>query len=89
MWIAQCLEHDIGAQAATLDDLVPRFFAALNAEYKESLYRHGEPPFAHISPAPERLQRKWDHRAQAVSVDFAAWAAVIDDRVRVQPALVA
>ena len=75
LWVAQCLEHDIGAQAANVDALLTRLEVALKAEFKESMERHGK-PFAGIDPAPERFHRMWDRRA---SVEFTL--ARLDDRL--------
>jgi hypothetical protein len=67
LWVAQCLEHDIGAQAPTIDALNVRLKVVLDAELKESLERHYA-PFAGIPPAPERFQLMWDHRSRSVDV---------------------
>lgn len=72
MWVAQCLEHDIGAQAADLDTLRDRLEVTLKAELDESVARHKK-PFAGIDPAPERFHRMWDRRSR--SVDFTPWIA--------------
>jgi hypothetical protein len=74
MWVAQALEHDIGAQANDFDTLMSRFEVALKAEIKESIERHGK-PLAGIDPAPERFQRMWDRRAQSVDISMAPWMA--------------
>jgi len=63
LWVAQCLEHDIGAQAADVDTLISRLEVALKAELKESM-RHGK-PLAGIDPAPERFHRMWDRCVMA------------------------
>ncbi len=61
MWVAQCLEYDIGAQAVSVDKLHERLTVALEAERQESLARNGE-PFAGIAPAPEYFHRLWEKR---------------------------
>ena len=61
MWVAQCLEYDIGAQAASMDKLHERLTVALEAERQESLARNDE-PFADIAPAPEFFHRLWEKR---------------------------
>lgn len=61
-WIAQCLEHDIGAQAADLKDLQARLMLAVELEC-ESNIEAGRDPFASIPPAPTRYQAMWDERA--------------------------
>jgi hypothetical protein len=87
LWVAQCLEHDIAAQAENVDTLHARLNATLKAEYNESMERHGK-PFAGIDPAPERFQRMWNQRAQ--SFDIVNPPFVFDDgRMKVDLALVA
>jgi hypothetical protein len=54
MWVAQCLEYDIGAQADDIDTLNARLNAVLKAELKESIERH-KAPLAGIPKAPQRL----------------------------------
>jgi hypothetical protein len=68
LWVAQCLEYDIGAQAPDIDTLNTRFQVVLNAELKESMERHGK-PFAGIPAAPKRFQLMWEHRARSVEVN--------------------
>jgi hypothetical protein len=72
LWVAQCLEHDIGAQAPDIDTLNDRLRVALLSEFKESMTRNGA-PFAGIDPAPERFQLMWERRARSVDVRPAAW----------------
>jgi hypothetical protein len=61
-WVAQCLEYDIGAQAADLEVLGKRLIAALEAEREESIRRHGK-PFGGIAAAPAYFHERWEHRA--------------------------
>ncbi len=56
MWVAQCREYDIGAQAASVDKLHERLSVAIEAERQESMARNGR-PFAGIAPAPEYFHR--------------------------------
>jgi hypothetical protein len=72
MWVAQCLEYDIGVQAEDLDTLSDRLKVVLKAEFKESVERHGK-PFAGIDPAPERFQLMWERRARSLEVTPAPW----------------
>ncbi len=65
-WVAQCLDHDIGAQAPDLEELQRRIIGALAAELKETLERFGR-PFANIDPAPARFQEMWLQRALRVN----------------------
>lgn len=60
MWVAQCLEYDIGAQADDIDMLNERLNVALKAELKESIERH-QKPFADIARAPQRFETMWEH----------------------------
>ena len=53
-WIAQCLEHDIAAQAHDLRELQHRMSVALEAERQETLTRFGE-EFSGIDPAPQEF----------------------------------
>lgn len=71
-WVAQCLEHDIGAQASDIDTLNDRLRVVLLSEFKESVARNGV-PFGGIEPAPERFQLMWERRARSVDVRPAAW----------------
>lgn len=61
-WMAQCLEHDIGAQAKDLDTLQSLLTVAIQAEMNESIRRHGK-PFAGIEPAPKSFFDLWEKRA--------------------------
>lgn len=58
-WVAQCLEHDIGAQAANLEDLMDRLGLALEVERQTSIELHGR-PFAGIDPAPPHFFDRWE-----------------------------
>jgi len=60
MWAAQCLEYDIGTQAATLSELHTRLELTLRAELKESIERRGE-AFTGIDPAPARYHQMWEN----------------------------
>lgn len=62
LWVAQCLEHDIGAQAADVDTLMARLEVTIKAEARESMERGGK-PFAGIAPAPDRFHKMWDRRS--------------------------
>jgi hypothetical protein len=63
-WVAQGLEHDIGAQAADLDTLYERFVATLEAEVQMSL-ESGGAPLAGIAAAPGRFHQMWEQRSRA------------------------
>lgn len=64
LWVAQCLEHDIGAQAGDLDTLMTRLEVTIKAELRETLEK-GKPPFDGIDPAPERFHKMWERRARS------------------------
>jgi hypothetical protein len=87
LWVAQCLEHDIGAQAEDIDTLSDRLMTALKAEFKESIDRNGK-PFAGIDPAPERFQVMWERRARSVEMTPAPWM-LAGNRPKLNMALVA
>jgi hypothetical protein len=72
MWVAQCLEHDIGAQAIDIDTLNSRLDAVLRAEINESVKKHGK-PFAGIAPAPERFQLMWKRRTRSLDLNPTSW----------------
>jgi hypothetical protein len=61
LWVAQCLEYDIGVQAPDLAQLSERLHIAIGAERKESIARNGT-AFSGIDPAPHRFFEMWDHR---------------------------
>lgn len=60
-WLAQGLEHDICAQATSLDKLFARFdlTVSLESELDGGLER--------IKPAPEQFFDMWDQRQSKVS----------------------
>lgn len=72
LWVAQCLEHDIGAQAPDLDTLHDRFTVAVMSELRESLARHSA-PLAGIDPAPKRFHQMWERRSRSLVSDTPAW----------------
>jgi hypothetical protein len=66
MWVGQCLEYDIGAQAPDLDVLHNRLMMALGAERDESVRRHGT-AFAGIEPAPPHFHEMWEKQSGGFS----------------------
>ena len=62
LWVAQCLEFDIGAQARDLDELRGRLMLAIEAERRESIERCGE-AFSGISAAPPHFHDLWEKRS--------------------------
>lgn len=73
-WCAQCLEYDIGAQAADLDEVRRRFDMALSLERKTSIELCGE-PFGGIDPAPAHFHEMWEKRSR----EFQAESSVKHD----------
>jgi hypothetical protein len=61
-WVAQCLEHDICAQAPDLDTLYARFEATLLAE-DAALKEVGKSGIDALPRAPEHFFRLWDKRS--------------------------
>ncbi len=73
MWVGQCLEYDIGAQADSLEKLDRYLEIAIAATRRESRERSGK-EFAGVPPAPEHFRKLWERRAgdftpQGVSPD--------------------
>lgn len=71
IFVAQCLEYDIGAQASSLEELKSRFEMTLQAELQETMQRHNV-PFHGIPEAPSEFFRLWndtecDHPEPVVS----------------------
>ncbi len=62
LWVAQCLEFDIGAQAANLEELHDRLMVAIKLERRESMERLGV-PFAGIPEAPPHFHAMWERRS--------------------------
>lgn len=62
LWVAQCLEYDIGAQAPDLDSLRNRLNMAIQVDLETSLEKRGE-PFAGIEPAPPYFHEMWSRSA--------------------------
>ena len=59
MWAAQCLEYDIGAQAASVGVLMDRLAYVIEAERAESTERSGE-AFVGIPEAPKYFWDLWE-----------------------------
>lgn len=62
LWVAQCIEYDVGAQASNLEDLHDRLMIALRIEMEESAERNGK-PFAGIPPAPPHFLKMWERQS--------------------------
>lgn len=65
-FVAQCLEHDISAQATDLTKLKQRIAATIDFEREYSL-RNNQQPFEGIGPAPRHFHDMWDKRSDFVS----------------------
>lgn len=65
-WVAQCVDHDVAAQARSLRDLPLEFEAALVADVTWH-HRNGIDLLMNLVPAPEPLQRRW---AEAVAEGY-------------------
>ncbi len=59
-WIAQCLEHDICAQASTLDEVVYRFHLTIAAE-RDYAITHNRAPFEGIGQAPPHFHKLYEN----------------------------
>jgi hypothetical protein len=67
-WCAQCLEHDIAAEAATLDDLKIELEQVLSVQAELSLER-GQEPYSTIPSAPAKYFAMYEALERANSVD--------------------
>jgi hypothetical protein len=59
LWVAQCLEYDIGAQAHDFDTVQRRLSLAIEVEQSTSMEAHGK-EFAGIDRAPARFFEMWE-----------------------------
>jgi hypothetical protein len=59
LFVAQCLEVDIGAEAHDLEELDTRLGMTLRAEFI-NLGGTEDDPFPNLGPAPEYFQNMWD-----------------------------
>jgi len=80
LWVAQCLEYDIGAQGSTLPELRSRFEATLNAERAESVKAHGA-AFAGIEAAPPMYEDMWNKCGGIIYVPAAPVSSPIPFRM--------
>jgi len=88
MWVAQCLEYDIGAQAKDIDTLNARLEVVLRGEFNASMERHGK-PFAGVDRAPEHFHVMWEHRTRSLDLKPAPWMSKHENAPRLDYALVA
>jgi hypothetical protein len=69
-WCAQCLEHDIAAEAVTLEDLKSELEQVLSVQAELSLER-GQDPYSAIPRAPAKYFAMYEALERANSVDDA------------------
>jgi hypothetical protein len=62
LWVGQCIEYDIGAQAKTLTELHKKLELTVMLDLQESVKRHGV-PFKGIQPAPNSFADMWDKQS--------------------------
>lgn len=58
-FLAQCLEHDLAAQASSEQQAIESFIRVLKARVQRD-FRSGKRPFAGLRPAPDRFFQEWD-----------------------------
>ena len=66
MWVAQCLEYDISAQALDMDTLVARMHATIVAEADHTREVHGE-AFLGLEPAPSMYESLFERAKSRLS----------------------
>lgn len=59
-WVVQCIEIDVAAQGASVDEAVERLEAALAYEAKYTREKFGK-SFQGIDPAPAHFQKMWEN----------------------------
>src|SRR4051812_30496274 len=67
-WIAQCLEHDIAAQARGDLHQAEYELERLLVSHIMACEEEGIPPFEHVPPAPARLQDRWNNDAEPIAL---------------------
>lgn len=67
-WIAQCLEHDIAAQAKGGLREAEYEVERVLVTYVGACLAEGLQPFKGIPPAPERLQEMWNKDAEPLEL---------------------
>lgn len=66
-WVAQCLEHDIAAQAKTLAAVEFEIQRLIVLQLFASAHE-GARPIAEIPPAPERFHRLYEDEAERIEL---------------------
>ncbi|HMR33960.1 MAG TPA: hypothetical protein PKA13_21535 [Geminicoccaceae bacterium] len=69
VWVAQCLEYDICAQANTVNEAKARLLATIRFEYEQTLTDSGV-PFAGIDRAPRQFEEMWANASQRPAVEL-------------------
>ena len=64
IWVGQCIEYDICAQAPSLADLHKRLMNTVAYECERTIHLFGT-PFMGISPAPRHFEEMWNNQAMA------------------------
>ena len=88
VWVGQCLEYDIGAQAADLDTLDARLRAVTFAECEAGFDATGK-PFGGIPKAPDFFWRLWDETGSRLTPARGNLFEKAGSRVNVEMAIAA
>jgi len=75
-WIAQCLEHDISAQAESPSELHYELERVLFAHLCASA-QEGRQPFEGLGPAPKKYWRMWEKSKLTVEAEELPFSADI------------
>ncbi len=67
-WCAQCLEHDIAAEARSLSELKAELETVLSIQVEMAIER-GQEPFASLPPAPAKYFRMFEQFERANGVE--------------------
>ncbi len=77
MWFAQCLEHDVAAQGATLDEVRHRIGRTIAGQIAVNL-KHDEEPFANIPKAPPEFWEEFYKKAHRLQAPFIDVTSLLD-----------
>ncbi len=86
LWVAQCVEYDIGAQGRTLPEVTKRLELTVELELEESIRRHGA-PFRGVPAAPSSVGDMWESQAGAFTPAASAPADTRPERDRAKVGL--
>ncbi len=73
-WSAQCLEYDIGAQAATLNDVIYEFQRSIVGHVAICAALERE-PFKSLKAAPQKYWKMWEQSKALLSTEMAPFRA--------------